>query len=43
MNVSFCQSVVRVLTWFTHYFWPLSEYVRVNNANVKKESITISN
>ena len=40
--MSFCQSVVRVLTWFTPYFWPLSEYVRVNNANAKKEIITVS-
>jgi len=43
LNVSFCQSVVRVLTRFTPSFWPLSEYVRVNNANVEKESITVNN
>ena len=41
LNVSFCQSVVRVLTRFNPYFGPLSDYDRVNNANLGKESIGI--
>ena len=35
LNVSFCQSVVRVLTRFNPYFGPLSDYDRVKESQGK--------